>query len=597
MAVALLVVGAIRWAGPAIYDGDGWYHVKYAQVLRDDGISRAFPWFQESFLKERFTDFNLLYHLVLIPFVSIDPLTGARVASVVFAAATLAIFWGTARALRVPYPALWPIGLLALAPEFTYRLTYTRPLVLAIGLAIGGTGAILLGKRRLAFALAFVYAHWHCSYHLLPCVALLHDVLQDERRRFRGFSMTLWTTAGAVAGSVLTPYFPNNLGMWWVANVEVLRASWSMGDALRVGSEMLAVAPEQLLFANLGVFLVFGGAVLAIGYRRRASDEAQTLLAISASFLVLSFLSQRFVELWAPFAFLLAGVTFRDAREAGIAEPSRAARIGAVVLVAATLPHTLVSLRAAAAAEEPPAYLAASAWMKEHVPPGETIFNMGWDEFPQLFFADGSHPYIIGQDATFMWVTDAERTRLWTRIPTGKVDDLHAAIRRTFRSRWVFVPRRYVTFTRLTRRDPRFRPVWADAEATVLRLDDDGTTFSSWSAGERRSPGIDGFVDLERLVETACATVRTSLEAPAEGNAVLGLTTDDPVTVRVNGVAAYTGPAGGPPVPLDAVFAGTAGFVPEREVPVVLRAGPNEIEVEACHHGDDFGFVMRRAAR
>ena len=48
------VVAAIRWAGPPIYDGDGWYHVKYASILLHDGIARTFPWFQESFLKDRF---------------------------------------------------------------------------------------------------------------------------------------------------------------------------------------------------------------------------------------------------------------------------------------------------------------------------------------------------------------------------------------------------------------------------------------------------------------------------------------------------------------------------------------------------------------
>jgi len=177
--VTIVVVASIRFAGPPIYDGDGWYHVKYATILAEDGIARTFPWLQESFLKDGFANFNLLYHLLLIPFTTHDPLTGARVAAVLFAATTMALFWGTARALRVPWPFWWSVALLAFAPEFTYRLTYTRPFVLAVGVAIAGTGAILLGRNRLAFVLAFLYTHLHCSFHLLPCVALLHDVVRD----------------------------------------------------------------------------------------------------------------------------------------------------------------------------------------------------------------------------------------------------------------------------------------------------------------------------------------------------------------------------------------------------------------------------------
>ena len=472
--MTLVVVGSIRWAGPAIYDADGWYHVKYAEVLRHDGISRSFPWFQESFLKDRFADLNILYHALLIPFTLGNPLTGARVLSVLLAACTMTIFWATARALRVPWPALWAIGLLALAPEMTYRLTYTRPVVLAIGIAVGGTGAILLGRARLAFALAFVYAHWHCSFHLLPCVALLHDVVVPPAPGRPRFRTTLWTAAGTVAGVVVSPYFPNDLRMWWVSNVEVLRASWSMGDALRIGTELLPLPPLELLLRNFGVFVVFAGALVTIGYRRRVSEAARTLLPVAGGFLVLAFLSQRFIEMAAPFTFLLAAVAVRDVLE-DHPLPDAARRkvlLIASLFVAVILARTWASDHAAARDEDPPQYLAASAWIKENVPAGETIFHMGWDEFPELFYADGTHHYLVGNDPTYMWVTSPERTLLWTRIAHGEGDDLYEAIRGTFGCRWVFLPARYVSFSRRIEGDPRFRVVWANLFTSVVHLED-----------------------------------------------------------------------------------------------------------------------------
>jgi hypothetical protein len=633
----IAVVAAIRWAGPPIYDGDGWYHVKYAAVLLHEGISRTFPWFQESFLKDRFTDFNLAYHLLLIPFTIHDPLTGARIASVLFAATTMGLFWGTARALRVPWPPLWSLALLAFAPEFTYRLTYTRPFVLAVGLAIAGTGAILLGKNRLALVLAFLYTHVHCSYHLLPCVALLHDVVRD---RVKGegssarFRTTGFTLAGVAAGCVLTPYFPNNLHMWWVANVDVLRASWAMGDALRVGTEMMPVKTNELLRANLGVFAFFGATIVLLAVGRKASTAVRTLLPMALGFLGLTFLSQRFVELWAPFTFLLAGVALRDASSEWPAVRLGAQRFAVVVAVCAIalgLARTVAENRAAAAAEEPPSYLDAAAWMKANLPAGATVFNLGWDEFPELFFADGTHYYLIGQDPTFMWATDSDRAMLWARIGRGAVPDLFASIRETFRCRFAFVPSRYVTFLKLARRDPRFVARYRDATTTVFELTDrrplvgDWTVTGPWPDPSRRwleaalgseaaartvaVARVEGFLDLARALDVpplwtdVCAVASTTFDPDGTSPAKLGITTDDAIRVFVNGDAVYDdspylhpapGMPGGPPLSLSALSQGSGGLE-EKIVAVSFRPGANTVVVKTCRYGDDFGFYLLRA--
>ena len=634
--VTIVVVAAIRFAGPPIYDGDGWYHIKYATILYHDGISRTFPWFQESFLKDRFTDLNILYHLLLIPFTFGDLPTGARIASILFAATTMGLFFATVRALRVPWPWLWSLALLAWAPSFTFRLTFTRPLVLAIGLAIAGTGAILLGKRRLAFVLAFLYTYWHCSYHLLPCVAFLHDAVRDKiegEGLFDRFRTTLWTLGGVAAGCVLTPYFPNNLHMWWVTNVDVLRTSWVMGDALRVGTEMMPVRTNELLAANAGVFAVLAAALSLIAVGRRASQEARTLLPIVLGFLGLSFLSPRFVELWAPFTFLLAGVAVRDAMP-DWAPASRAARrfgLAAVVLaIAAGLASTVADDRESAAAEDPPDYLAAAAWMRGNVPAGETIFHLGWDEFPELFFADETHNYLIGQDPTFMWVTDADRTRLWVRIAHGYVPEVYAPIRDTFRCRFAFVPSQYVTFLKLARRDPRFIARYRDAATTVFELTDRRGLVGDWDAtgawpdpsrrlfetplgSEPPAPtsairGVDGFVDLDAALNVprtwtdTCAVAKATCDAKAQGDETLGVTSDDALRVYVNGVAVYEqspylhplpGMPGGPPLSLSALTGGSGGLE-EKFFPVTWKAGANTIAVKTCRYGDDFGFVLSR---
>jgi len=611
--IAAALTAMTRWAGPAIYCGDGWFHVRYATILRAHGISRSFPWWQESFLATRFTDFNLLYHLLLIPFTFGDELRGARIASVLFAAVAMGAFWWCLRVLRVPWPAFFAVGLLAIAPEFAYRLTYTRPLVLALALTFAGVGAILTGRGRLAFVLTFLYAHTHCSFHLLPCFALLRGLSPLSKEK--GDSPLWWSLGGAVAGSVITPYFPNNLAFWWTANVDVLRSSWESGGLLRVGTEMLPLLTSQLLAVNLGVFIVSGVALYAMTRVERVSDEARTLLVTAGGFFVLTMLSQRFAELWAPFAVMLLGVVARDLRiEERARVPAGAWRTAlgcaAVVVLALGLRHTARDNGGAAADEDPPRWRAAARWMKANVPEKETIFHLGWDEFPELFFEDTTHRYLIGQDATFFWVTNPDRCRLWARLARGGADDAWSPVRETFGARWAFVPRRYKSFLELVRRDARFSEAWSNPDAIVFRVDDDGAVVSGWevSSWSRRAeagtPGAPvgcstaGFVDLARASRVpagageVCVSAWSTVSSGRSGPAVLGLTTDDGVTLRVNGETVFSRPPF-EPRSLSDVFDAPVTGRSEVDIPVALAAGENEVEVDSCRAGDDFGFMLR----
>ena len=561
--------------------------------------------------------------------------------------------WWALRSLRVPWPWFFALALLAAAPDFTYRLTYSRPLVLAFAIAFAGTATILRGRAVATFVLTFLYAQTHCSFHFLPCLALLHDAQRTIpggapwKERFR---TTVAAFGGAVAGSVLTPYFPNNLSFWWTANVGVLQASWAMADLLRVGTEMMPVRTDALLFANIAVFILFGLAIYGMTSARRVSDDARTLLVTAFGFFGLAFLSQRFAELWAPYTVLLAGVVARDLladagpapRLSRLGSNARAVRLAAagllLIVLAAGLRRTLLEDGAAASTEDPPLWRAAGRWMKTNVPAGETIFHLGWDEFPELFYEDTTHHYLIGQDATFFYATSPERCRIWENLARGRTDDAWMAVRTTFGCRFAFVPRRYVSFRALTRRDPRFREIWSDPNAVVYRVDDDGATIGGWTAmgwvpdpdrrefdealagepggppaavqGRTSLPPSSGFVDVARLAAVppaardACALVGTTLDAARAGNVTLGVTSDDEIKLYVGGLLAYAhspyqapppGSPGGPPIPLDRIFSGGSDGPAEVEVSVALQAGENAVVVKDCRAGDDFGFVLRRS--
>ena len=122
VACTAALLAGLKRATPVLNCPDGYFHIRYAEVLRTEGLSRTFPWWQETFLRDHWADKDFVLHLLLLPFAFGDLLFRAKVASVVFASAAMGVFYLAVRALRVPWPSLWALGLLASSSGFMFRL-------------------------------------------------------------------------------------------------------------------------------------------------------------------------------------------------------------------------------------------------------------------------------------------------------------------------------------------------------------------------------------------------------------------------------------------------------------------------------------------
>mgnify|MGYP001032690051 CR=1 FL=1 len=529
-------------------------------------------------------------------------------------------------------------------------LTFTRPLVLSLGLASLGTVAILKGKTRWAAAAAFVWAHLHSSLHLLPAVALAHDALREAPgeslpRRFR---TAAWTLGGVAAGLLVSPFFPNNVRFWAIANFGVLRHAWERGDEARVATELAAMPGDVFLLANAGPAAATLLAVVLLAGGRRLSDEARTLLVVASGFFGLSLLSQRFAEHWAPYSFLLLAVAARDAERddfagvpallrraaravAGSAPLRRVAAAVALALALVLLAWSVSANRRAAAAEVAEDYGPVSRWMAERVPHADTLFHPGYDEFGPLFFHDPGRRFLIGLDPAYFRATDEARFRLWGRIARGELADAWEPIRRTFGCRWVFLPARFVSLRRILERDPRFERVYADGEASVYAVSDDpghvgawtvrgpfpDPSRSLWAEGMPEAAGdgggtasVTGFLDFRSVLSIpaslgdVCAVAETTLEAAPGSRLEIAVTTDDAVRViagssivieRSPWVDPFPGTPGGPALDL-ADLGSLRRAVPTHRAEVVAGQGRVPLRVEACAHGRDFGFFLQSGA-
>ena len=76
-----IVFAFLQWSTPHLVDRDSLYHARYAQLLPERGLARDFPWTQESVWRDRFSDKEFLFHILLVPFCrGDDPAPGAKIA-------------------------------------------------------------------------------------------------------------------------------------------------------------------------------------------------------------------------------------------------------------------------------------------------------------------------------------------------------------------------------------------------------------------------------------------------------------------------------------------------------------------------------------
>jgi hypothetical protein len=485
LAWGAVAFAALQWSTPHLVDRDSYYHARYAQLLPERGLSREFRWTQESVWRDRFSDKEFLFHVLIAPFCrGEDPAGGAKVAAWLLGVGLLVtIAWVLARnGVRAAW--FWVFLVPALGNHFLFRMQEVRPAILSVILLLLGVHGLLNSRWRLVFVLGFVYSWTYTAPHLLVVFAVIDALARratDGRFEWRGLAHA---AAGVAAGLVIHPYFPNDLRLWWVMNVEIVARAWQVGgDAIvRLGQEFEPLSPRSLVLSSTLVLLCFGGTFLAAAFRGAAlSRRTRILLAYELGAFVMYCLSGRFVEYFAPLALLAAAsaaddlwpreTTPRrsgDSREGGWT-PRRIVLANVAALLALGLTAMSVLEARTAVKNYPGPDLAGVAqWTRTHVPAGETIVHLDWGDFNQLFYFDPTHRYLVGLDPMFLYVRNPARLRLLEEVRWGRRPLDPAELAKTFESRWLVARDRL----RPVAEEAGLRPAYEDSGGAVYRLKD-----------------------------------------------------------------------------------------------------------------------------
>ncbi len=483
----------IAWqlAFPGLADPDGFYHLALTELMRTQGIVHEFPWLHFTHLPQIFTDHHLAYHIALLPFVALlPPLLAAKLATFFFALLAVLVVYAVLRSLEVRFPEAWTVLLLLNAP-FVQRLLLTKSTALALAVLLIGVACIVHKRHIALFVVALGYSYVHGGFAMLPALVVIFAVaggvhaalrMRGVRSRIRAgwrafahpsnILLMTATVLGIMVGIGASPYFPNNLAFFKEQFIDI---GIFTQQTIRVGMEWHPYDPMKFFINNMLIWFPFA-LLFAVMIAERVKVSRTTIFLVLAALAltIYTIKSRRFIEYAAPFLVMgSAAMTTYLHVSTGML---RRYWFGVVTAVIAVFSIGALQLAELSVMNHHhyftfDRYQGISRWLQEHVEPGQVIMHTDWDDFPQLFFHNRDHVYIVGLDPTFMYNKDAALYQLYEDLTMGrKTVGLASMVRDTFQSEYVIVNADAVDFGKNIQLDGGFEKVYEDRDGAVWRV-------------------------------------------------------------------------------------------------------------------------------
>lgn len=468
----ILLFAFVQFSSPNLFGTDGYFHIKFAQVMRQQGLLPTFSWLPLTILNaEDYFDHHFLYHVLLIPFTFGNLLTGAKWAAIIFPSLAFLMGWIVLRGQRVLYPAIWAVAFFAVSNAFLVRLSMTRVQAASLLVLFLILHVTLKQRYRWLLPLSFVYIWLYDGFMLVLILVGVYVAVRWLFEHRLVLSPLGYTLLGLGLGMVINPYFPHNFVFIYH---HILPKLIDTTD-FNVGNEWYPYTTWRLVENSGLALLAFVSGTFAIGFsERRMGVRTATLFAIAVIFGLLLFKSRRFVEYFPAFALLFCAAAWTplllDWRQRG-GWLAKLIPLGLLVVIALGSWRNVQLLREELRDETPYSYYAdASAWLKENTPPNSRVFHTDWDDFSRLYFYNTHNSYIIGLDPTYMQSFDADLYQTWRKISNGREEPPSPAIVEHFDTHYVLTDLDHVRFLYVAAADSNMVEVYRDEDAVIFKI-------------------------------------------------------------------------------------------------------------------------------
>ncbi|MBI2650994.1 hypothetical protein HYX01_00835 [Candidatus Woesearchaeota archaeon] len=407
----VIAFSIMQFTVPQIIGFDSYYHIKAASLIKEKGFFKDFPWATHTILFNNYADIQVLFRILLIPFTFFSLTTGAKIASIVFAASALTVFYWFLIKNEIMYPFFYSLVYLFAAESLMYRFLLTREMPIAIALIIL-TIYFLENKKYLHLAAAsFVFALFYAGFIIQLLVIGIYFILERIFSKKYDCKSIAYAITGCLTGLLANPYFPKNISLLYTqiskVNISNLyNVEWSPW-------------PFFEFITNNALIIIF---ILVKDKKITKSQSLYLLLALL--FLAYSFKSRRMQEYFIPFSVLAAAFFLNGyIKKFDNAKFFTYFKAIGIIILAALAVFNFILLRPDIKNNNFfHTYDNCASWMEKNIPKGSLVFNNAY-AFPYLFFKNSDLGYTHGIDLTYSYLYNPEEFKRYMAILQGAIKD------------------------------------------------------------------------------------------------------------------------------------------------------------------------------
>lgn len=460
---------------------DSFYHVGVAKLIAEKGVLTKFPYLYFTTLHGKFVDQHLLFHLLLIPFIKIfGEFAGPKIFICLLFALTSLIIFFILKYFKVKYALLVTLSIIVTLPsDFYFRMAFIRVQAAALPVILLAYYFIVRGKYIPLAILSFLFVWLYGGSLFLPVLIacfLFAQLISGEKLSLKTIYYGL---GGFVAGLIINPYFPSNIGYYYAQIFQT-----GLGAKSYSGGEWRPYDTWYWVSISAIPAMVFSiGLISTYSKSFKKDSKVLALLIFTFFMLLLQLKSKRFVEYWPLFGSLVGLLMIKDLLKT---LPNFFQRrlplmktIGIAIIVALSATAIVfkahIEISRAFNDTATPINLdrtkQAMEYLQANSKPNDIVFTDDWDVFPFYFFYNRKDNYIVGLDPEFMNQYNHTLYEKYARISSGKSTAEINEIKTTFKSKWVIVGSDHQQFKlNLENKSDYFQLAYKNSDYSIFKV-------------------------------------------------------------------------------------------------------------------------------
>ena len=465
--VFLVILSIMQFTVPNIIGFDGYYHIKTAEIIKQEGFIKDFPWAKHTIFADNYADIQVLFRILLIPFTFFGLELGAKISSIIFSTFSFIIFYWFLTQNKIKYAFFWTLLYLFTSAHLMNRFLLPRQMPLVIALLIL-TIYFLQRKKYLFLGItSLIFVLLHSSFIFQLILILLYFILEKIFSKKSDYRILLYPFIGVILGLVINPYFPNNISMLYTQIFKVnlianlFNVEWKPWTFFEFIKNNILV----LFYILISAFILI---------KNKKITKLQSLyFSLTIFFFIYTILSRRMQEFLVPFSILTLSlllnihlIKFNKNKLKIIKIVSILFLIIVGIINFSLLKEDIINNNFLYN------YDNCAEWMKNNIPKNSLVFTNAY-AFPYLFSKNSDLIYTHGIDLTYSYLYNPKEFERYMGILQGRLKDDTDYIIEDYNPDYVFsgkIKQDIQLFNYIARHKENYKAVYEDEWCAVLEV-------------------------------------------------------------------------------------------------------------------------------